>query len=661
MVTKKVLYLCVWFFLFFSFARAFQVESNVLTNTVCPSATIVIEEKIIADRAANFEIVGSGPASSFVTILPISFYLEKNQTKYVYAYITPPSNTLPGKYNLIVTISNGYEIKQLSHEIIVENCNEIVLNIEKPKEICACEEAMYRATIKNNGLYTERYNLSIKGIDFAKLSTNTLTLKPKEEKTILIYFYPSCDVREKAYGFTLKAESLDSKAIAVVNGEIKVNNCYNYEVNLEKDFYSVCDGDKEKINFSIINKGKMPNSYEINLIGPAFANIEKRSVALNVNEKASINIFLNPKFGETGNYDLKIKVLADKGKILAEKDVDVLVRECHNFDFSIKLDKSRDKICNGLNKSYELEIKNKGEKLADYVLKLEAPLWIKLEKNNIALVPNQTTTVMLEASPLYTTKPDVYKIKIEAKDRNSEAKQSIELEIETISKEDCYKPKISIEKREVEVARDRTYVVLITIENQGERNATYLLSISGDANRFTKLNPSVLEIQPGKVDNAYLYIAPSINIPLGKYNLTLHVKVNETGIIRSESVSIEIKEKIEEKVNVSLNITEKATEKRKEGFLNKVINWLKSVFGKKQEPTKIPNVSKIESNITNPTKTEEQQEIEKLLKGLESEKTIYPPNIKEWLAKYKYYIIGLLVLIALIFVALIFFPTKKKK
>ncbi len=615
MITKKLIFLFGLIFLFISFSYAFQVESDILTNAVCPSATIVIGEKIFSDRAANFDITSSGSASSFATILPTSFYLDKNKTKYVYIYITPPSTTLPGRYNLIITISNGYEIKQISHEIIVENCNEVILNIEKPKEVCSCEEAMYRAKIKNNGLYTERYNISISGINFAKLSTNSLTLKPKEEKNILIYFSPSCDVKENTYGFTLKAESLDSKAIAIINDEIKVSNCYNYEVDLEKSFYSLCDGDKEKINFSIVNKGKVQNYYEINLIGPYFANIERRGISLNPNEKVNVNIFLSPKFGEVGNYSLKIKVLSDKGKILTEKNVDVFVRECHSFDFSINIDKMKDKICNGINKTYQLELKNKGEKKADYDLKLDAPLWITLEKNNVSLEPNQSSTIYLIVSPLYTTKPDVYKIKIEVKDKNSEAKKILELEIETISKVDCYKPKISMEKKEIDVVRDKTYVVLTTIENIGERKATYLIEISGDANRFTRVNPAVVEIEPGKAESIYLYIAPSINTPLGTYNLTLHVKVNETGNIASENIKINLKEKIEEIENITLkNVTEKITEK-KESFFDKIISLFKSIFGKKKEAKNLSNLTNKQAQIN-----QTNQELEKLIKELEKEK-----------------------------------------
>ena len=631
--------------------HAFSVSSNVLTNVVCPSSTIVIEEKVVADKDSNFEVSLSGTAASFATALPASFYLAKGEERSIYVYITPSSFVLPGNYYISILVTSGTESKEIKHSIVVENCNKVILNVEAKKDVCACESAVYKASIKNSGIYKERYKIELFGdaAGFAKLSTDSLSLDPNQQKDILIYFNPDCNVKAKEYTFTLKAVSLDSKEIGLIEGKVNVVNCYSYSVDVEKNFYSLCDGEKIDAKLMIKNLGTSENTFDINLKAPGFARLEKDSITLKQNEAGEIKIPIAPKFGEKeGNYSLEIKTLSQKGSLMAKKQIDVEVRECHKAE--LVLEKKKDRICEALTNNYAIELRNLGEKEGDYRLSIKAPEWAKINTTEAKLSSKATKTINLEVSPPYYTEPKEYTIEIKAKDLNSELEVSENMKIKVLSKEDCYRPKINVKEEKIEVEKDKTYVAILTIENTGAKKATYLIEASGTANKFVSVTPSVLTIEPQKASTIYIYVAPSITTANDTYTLTITARLNDTTILASQTFVIEVVEKGKAKeAKNETNITEvpEVAEKQEKSVWQKIKDWFKKVFGgKKEEQQKIEmpltNVTNI-SNTTSTTTTGEK------------------PREKSFLAKYKWPIIALLVLIAIILILSLFDVFTRKK
>ncbi|MEM2932968.1 MAG: hypothetical protein QW622_02050 [Candidatus Pacearchaeota archaeon] len=658
MIRTKILFATFLLFLFVllaASASAFNVQTNLLTNVVCPSSTIVIEEKVTATKDSKFQILLDGTAASFATVLPPSFVLNKNETTSVYVYLTPSSMVVPGNYNLGVIISDGIESKRVTHEIVVENCNKLLLSVEAGKDVCACEAKVYKAKIKNTGFYRERYKLEIFGnaAKFAKLSIDQIALSPNEEKDFLVYFNPSCSLKEDGYTFTLKATSLDSRAIATASGDIRVKNCYSYELDAEKNFYSLCDGENGKAKFFIDNRGASENTYDINIKGPSWAKLEKTSVILPPKTKGEVNISLKPKLGEKeGNYTIEIQTLSQKGEILGKEIITAEVKECHGASLEILFDKEKDKLCNALTNTYGVELKNTGEKEGDYALTLNAPSWVRLKNITTAkLAPNATVIFTLEASPSHETKSDEYKVKIVAKDRNSEIKASDELTIETFTKEECYRPKITATKESVEVEKDKTEVVILTIENTGARKADYIIDASGSATRFVSITPSILEIEPQKAKSTYVYIAPSIATPNGSYTITVAARLNDSTMLESKTIAIEVVDKAREKkeeLNISLAELEMIEEEK--SWWDKVKDWFKNLFGKKVEE----NVNK--ANEANDSILESLEQLEKTEKNEVS-------SFKEFLSKYRYEFIASLVIILIILVLILFdfWPKRKKE
>ncbi len=662
---KIILGLFALFFIFLVSiinASSFNVESNLLTNVVCPSSTIVIEEVITADESSSFEVITQGTASSFSTALPMAFSLNKGESRSVYIYVTPPSHTLPGKYTVSLLISDGKQTKQVSHEIIVENCNKLALTLEPVKEVCACDSKAYKATLKNNGLYSERYKLEIFGnaADFAKLSTDGIALDPGESKDFIIYFAPKCTLREDEYTFTIKATSLDSRAIATSKGSIKVKNCYSYTLNAEKNFYSICDGETASAKLIIENKGISDNIYDINIKGPGFAFLQKNTLTLKAGESGEVNISLRPKLGEKpGNYTIKVEALSDKGSILAKDSITVEVRECHKVDLIILFDQRKDKICNALTNTYGVELKNIGEKDGDYVLSLKGPEWAKLKNaTTVKLNANKTAMFTLEVAPPYGTSSGDYEIEIKAKDRNSEAEAKDSITIQTFTKEECYRPKISAQAEKLEIEKDKTEVAILTIENTGARRANYIIEASGSATRFVSVTPSILSIEPEKAANVYVYIAPTLATPNGSYSITISVRLNDTTILGSKTLDLEVVDKkVKEEINITTEeLRELLEEEEKQGFWEKIKNWFKKVFGKKDENEEAKQeIEQFTGAAIKAMNESELKEVEELVG--EQKKS----GFREFLSKYKWEIVGALAIIAIILILLLLDVFGRKK
>jgi len=536
-----------------SSVKAFDVTTQLVTNTVCPGSTILIEDTVTADNAGSFEITVDGSASGFVTTIPYSFDILAGESKTINSYVTPPSETTPGMYSFNVNIKHDGNIKQIRHDIVVENCNELSVEIEKPQETCSCEAVTLKAKIKNNGIYEQNYELKLLGpaADFSKLEKQKIRLKPGQETEVTIYSNIPCGTIGST-DLTIQVESLETSAVASATTQITSRQCFGYTLQTEKDFYSICDGQSLSIPVTIKNLGSEQNTYEINFKGK-FSHITKKQLTIAGNSESEFNIEMTPPYLQAGTYILEIESLSDKGNIIIRKDITVEVRKCH--DLTASIEKTDDKMCNALTNTYSIDVVNGGEVNTTVNLEMSGPEWAKLSQTTLTLMPKEHKTVTLEVSPPYGTSSRVYDIKVKAIDKISKAESTTTIGVETQTRDECYMPRISITNSKIEVSKDGTATAMFVIENKGSRKATYLVSMDGTATRFSNIIPTLMTLEPNKADTTYIYIAPSKDIKVGQYSLTLSVRLNDTTILASKTVNVNVKEESikVEKINLTTN------------------------------------------------------------------------------------------------------------
>lgn len=263
----------------FSFsAFAFSTRMELTTNVVCPENTIIINDIIKADSTSSFTISKSGSAASFTSVIPSGFFLEANQEQIVYEYITPKSTTKPGKYDLLIKISDGMTIKEIKHEIIVESCHKTQVNVEAPRISCPCEKNQFELTLKNNGVYMEDFTIEITGplARWTSLSESKITMSKDETKKIIAYVDPPCNVYGE-YDLNFIATS-QSGIREEASTSLDIKACYEYQIVSQNNYYSICEKEIKVIPITIKNRGTADSTYKLKLAGADWGNLNKKEV-----------------------------------------------------------------------------------------------------------------------------------------------------------------------------------------------------------------------------------------------------------------------------------------------------------------------------------------------------------------------------------------------
>lgn len=597
-IKKLSLMILIFFFVVAGKVAAGEIyiESKMATNVVCPSATILIEEIITTTTSDSFTVSLSGSAARFSTAIPTGFYLQKDERKSIFIYVTPSSKAVPGTYNLEVTITGKHASKKITHTIIVENCHKTVLEIYPQKEkICACESRNIELKLSNKGLYLEKYKLSVEGpaAQWVSLPGFEFTLSKNSSIIIPAQIRVPCDVKGN-YSATFIVKSSSPLAEDSTSLLLEIVPCYDYIITT-KNYQELCENERTAIPITIKNLGTTDNVYAINLRAPQWVSIERKVIEVKQGKEENLNLIAHPPFKKTGNFNVTVQVLSEKGKVLKETEILLNVIPC--FGVILEIEKEKDSLCVGLNASYKIKIKNTGKFNNTFNINLVAPEWIKISENKVSLEKEEEKELYLIANPPKETKPADYRVKIAATDPVSEVESQVNFTIAIISMEDCYKPLVSLEKAEITLERDSTGVAAFTLENKGIRDAEYLIELSGSAASFCQVNPATIKVGAGKIETLYIYIAPPIEIEPGTYTLDITARLKDSNIVSSKTLKLVVSE---EKVSANItNVTEKITGKTIEkvpNILEKLIDFFKKIF--KEKPKKETNITNI-TNITN--------------------------------------------------------------
>ncbi|MBS3073334.1 hypothetical protein J4465_00870 [Candidatus Pacearchaeota archaeon] len=601
-LTKNILVFVSFLFLalaFVGYANAeFYIATNITTNTVCPSNTIVLTTSVSTTTPGAFTVTQSGSAANFATTVPSGFYLEPYQNNIVYTYLTPSTKFSPGLYYLDLQIASNGQVRTSHQLIVVENCHNTELIAEPTTQtICSCEQKFVKYTLYNKGKYIENYKISADGIAAAwtNLSLTELTIPGNSSREFFAYISTPCNTIGR-YELNVVAKSESEYSQTNAKSSFNTVSCYDYTVIPEKYFYSVCENEKLVVPITLANNGVKNNNYKINLDAPTWATIDQKELNIPVNSSKTLNLLVQPPFKTIGNYTAKIDVLSTEGKIIKKQEITIESKNCYGVYTEIQ--STKDRMCNALTKTYSVLIKNTGKFQNTYDLVLDAPNWVTLSEKHFTLNTSGEKQITLDVHPPYNSLPATSEIKIIAIDKISNYSASHSLSLSTISVEDCYKPQISSQLDEIDIARDSTGTVIFVIENKGINEANYTLEVSGTATQFAELNPGTVTIKPAKAQTVYLYLSPSPEVQLGNYSLTVSARLKDTTIVSTKNLNVFVTKEVGVKpITNETNQTVKTTERN---FFQKIGDWFVSIFQPTAPKTQIEN--KTVSNNTNISK-----------------------------------------------------------
>ncbi len=561
-----------------SSASSLELNAGENAVSVCPRSTQLFIDNIVNDESVQKEytVNAVGEASAFATPATNGFILEPGESKAIYTYVTPFSDTLPKQYSLDVKISTKDSFVIASHIVNVRDCHILNTAIGQiQKETCPGETAQFEFNIQNNGEYQEIYSLYAEGEISEKisLSEEVIKLNPGESKTIIAYAKADPD-DEGIYEFSVTADSQVSNAISTTKATLKVNPCYEYDVFAEEDFVEICEHSREVIPIRIDNKGSVVNTFNLGVEGPSWASVSNNKVTVNPGSSAVSELILTPNYEVEDGFNIEVEVTPEKGELKARQTFKAIVRKCHSVLVDIQADE--DKICNSISNNYNVLVKNTGEVSKQFALEGIGPSWVTTDAPaQFSLDAGEEKSFIINVNPNFNTNPSDYDITLRAKALDDSGVSSEDtFTITTVSKEDCYKPKIILEKDSIDVYYDGSAKLPVIVENTGTYDAIYELGISDTASSFVELNPSVVEISPGDSEVVYVYIAPNAQIDDGSYLATISAKLPDSTILASEDLDIEI-----------INVKPKDTIPREDkvSFWQKITGFFVSLFS--FEPT----------------------------------------------------------------------------
>ena len=589
---KKILFCFVFLLVIplLTLVRAdFTIESQLDTNTVCPSNTIIINEIITSTTDSSYSVSLSGSASSFTTAVPSGFFLNSGKKQTVFLYITPSSRITPGSYSLTFQVTSQGVSKTVSHSVIVENCHATSVVIEPvTQKTCTCEEKSFQLTIKNNGKYLESYNLEASGplSSYTTFSIKTFSLSPGQSINVNAYVKAPCNIAGN-YDLTFKVNAESKYAQTEVSSKLELVPCYDYTFSVEKNFYETCENQKVTIPVTLKNIGTQENTYSIKLTAPAWVSADQKSLKISPGQEKIFNLIVQPPLQTAGNSTITLDFLSEKGSISQKLNLDLNVGSCYGSTLS--LERKEDTICNGMSNAYSITIKNTGKFSNDFLLVLEAPAWVTLNKNQFTLNPNEEGSALLTASPSNDVPPATYTISVKSLDSNKlEVKDSLSLT--TVSQEQCYQPSVVLENNQITVPQETPATSLFTIENKGLLPADYLVELSGTAASFCLINPSTISLESGKAQTLYLYIFPPTDTQPGNYTLTLTARLKDSAISSRKELIIIVTGEVSNQTGPIINITNQTgTEKpvvQKKTFWQAITGFFASIFGPNKQTNK---------------------------------------------------------------------------
>ncbi len=589
-MVKKIQFAVLFLVLFLAcltLAKAdFSIQSQLETNTVCPSSTIIINEIISTTEDSSFSVSTSGSASQFTTAVPLGFFLNKEQTQTVFLYITPPSKTAPGVYNIILQVSSQGETKTLSHSIIVENCHKTVL-VATPasQSSCTCEQKQVYIQISNQGKYLENYVLAAEGPlkQWVTFSGTSFSMPPNSTRDAIAYFKTPCNVVGN-YDTVFKVTSTSKYAQAETTSSLSLITCYDYSLNTEKTFYDICETQTKVIPITIKNLGTTENTYALKLGSPSWMVLDQKSIKLSTNQEKTFNLNVQPPANTQGNFTAYLEVTSEKGAVIKNLEINFNIGSCYGS--AIGIDKKDDRVCNTLSNTYQVTITNTGKLSKEFDLALEGPTWATLDESHVAMDTNEKATATLSIQPPQDTLSSGYIITIKSIDSISKKESKTSLNLTTLTTENCYQPSITSEKDSITVSQDSAATLLISIENKGLQQANYVIEISGTASGFSQINPAAISLDSKKTQSLYLYFAPSIETPVGAYILTVSSRLKDSTLVAKKTIKVNVakgEEIIIEPTNFT-NQTSQTEVKETNGtnawnnFWSAIANFFKKLF-----------------------------------------------------------------------------------
>lgn len=474
--------------------------------------TLIIEN--VGSFYANYNVEIISPVSDWMTIPETTFSLPPKSGRELLVFVETPCEAV-GTYDYTVRVTSSYGREEiLQRTIRADKCQNIVLTVDPEKTVTnLCQPVDYNVTVKNVGTYGESYELSFGTYDeYMNATLKEFYLKPGQEYTqettltLPCTFYGEYDIPFLVYADKNRLEAKEEEPLTV-------ENQFDHSINVDTQA-QVCSRVTEYIPFTITNEIDVDNEYSIILRGPGFIDVEnnERTIELAGEDSKTLLLEANAKEGQEGTYNLNIEVTDKFGKVSKERDVELDVKNCYDFELELRAGDEAigdQTLCCG-SYEYNLNVQNKGQTSETYNIDVQGPAWFVPEELTVSLDPGENKNVRLYAEIPCADQEYVIPVTVINNNHNS-VNETVDFVINAQTERTCHA--VAIHDDEHVITKDAT-VVPVVVKHEGIEGGLYDVTLESEL--YTVAQEQV-ELHPGESAVLHLETKNLTDMDFGRY------------------------------------------------------------------------------------------------------------------------------------------------
>ena len=389
---------------------------------VC-SSTQVVYDLVLENTGRfreNFELSLSGNGATYATLSDELVALNSGQSKNIQVFATPVGDAV-GDFTITATAKSQNSRATASKRLQLTSnaCYDYNVALDT-NFISTCEASEVRVpvTVRNSGTADNNYEVIVAGPRWAHAENIILNVPAGGIGQTEVVLAPDfgvkgtfdVDVRIKdQLGDTIKSQKISAK----------VDMCYTFDLKLERSRDTLCPFNDKTYEISLINTGKFPENYVIDVTGADFASVDRGFVALAQGEATKLNLIVAPAGAREGNYKINVAAKAQGKSQSSSSEVlnlDIAdLSACFGVQATSAL--TTVEVVAGEGALVPVIIENKGTETSSYNLEVSGSgaSYAQLNPASVTLEGRKAQTVYMYISVPDQTPQENYKITVSAR------------------------------------------------------------------------------------------------------------------------------------------------------------------------------------------------------------------------------------------------------
>ncbi|MEM7828251.1 MAG: hypothetical protein QW561_02820 [Candidatus Aenigmatarchaeota archaeon] len=433
-----------------------------------------------------------------------------------------PWRVQPGIYEAEITVqSNTNPADKISKKLPIQilACHGVEVVPEQGyKE--TCEEnpvTQYKITVTNKGKQKETFELHAQqngeDVTWAEFSNPVIALNPDESKDVNLTLRPYGE--NGVIDLDVVASSRDSWAQASAKIQLKLNNCYDFEMELQPKEQNVCYGKPADFKLRIANLGRK-TTIRISL--------PERMLDVNIAENGSTEVPIHMTTLPRGETKLDISAYSlDEQENKKNVRGKILVEECRKVSMTITPEQRT--VCINDSARFDITIENQGSARDSFDFHASMGTY---DYQKIELEPGAKLTFTLFVD--MKGKPaGEYEIDLIASNSATNSTKKAKVSVEK-----CWDVDVDIQPKSLTICACSELTFIATVINTGKYQDGYIIEFGNQRKNFV--------LKPNQTEQFNLsYAVPCSSS--GKVTIPVIVKSAKTEDVEKVELNIQAKDR----------------------------------------------------------------------------------------------------------------------